>query len=133
MKLCNDTVTLFNARHDKDADCTVYDRTVLTGVSWYGTVKSSVGDKELKAANQYTVRIPADVESEGKGYTEPDGYTGAGDWTLNDGDIIVHGVSTLNNPSLAEIHRAHKNAITILGVTDNRRAPNAPHWKVVGS
>ncbi len=29
----------------------------------------------------------------------------------------------------------HKNfeAFTILGVTDNRRAPNSPHWKVVGA
>lgn len=134
MRLCNDTVTLFNARYDRETDRTVYDRTVLTGVSWYETVKSSVGDKELKTANQCIVRIPAGVESGGKSYTPAGAYIGDGDWTLNEGDILVKGASSLIRPTLAEIHKTHKDdAITILGVTDNRRAPNAPHWKVVGS
>lgn len=131
MKLCNDTVTLFNARLDKELDCTVYDKTVLTGVSWYGTVKSTVSDKELQTANMYTIRIPADVGSGGKSYTEPEGHTSADSWTLNEGDVIVHGASALEDPTYAEIFKAHKGAVTILGVTDNRRAPNAPHWRVV--
>ncbi len=136
MKLCNETVTLYNAYLDKENDCTAYSRTVITGVSWYGTVKSGVNDKGLVTANQYTVRIPVDAGFGRKSYTEPTGYAEAADkrglFTLNEGDLIVRGAVSEENPTPAALHKHHE-VITILSVTDNRRAPNAPHWKVVGA
>lgn len=39
MKLCNDTITVFNAKLDQTLDATVYVPTVIHGVSWYGGEK----------------------------------------------------------------------------------------------
>ena len=136
MKLCDETVTLFNARFDKAEDCTVYERTVLNGVHSYATMRSSVDSNGLKSANTVTIRIPAGVDSGGKRYVSPDGYTQADDvselFTLNEGDIIIPGNVQPDEATLSVLHKFH-GSMTILGVTDNRRAPNAPHWKVVGA
>lgn len=134
MKLCNETVTVYNARLDRELDSTVYIPTVIQGVSWYGSVKSAVDSSGLKAASQYTVRIPAGANAEGKSYTEPGEYKAAADvsgmFTLNEGDFILKGVytNTLTTPP-----KNGREVVTILTITDNRRAPNAPHWKVTGA
>lgn len=136
MKLCNDTVTLFNARYDKEDDCTKYVPTVITGVSWYSSEKSSVDSKGLKSANAVTIRIPADAVAGGKAYVGPKSYTSADSgacWTLNEGDLIAHGSVSLTDPTPAAIQRSCEEVMTIMSVTDNRRAPNAPHWRVIGS
>lgn len=133
MRLCNDTVTVYNARLDREQDTTVYIPTVLSGVSWYGGTKATVDSSGLKAANQYTVRIPVDADSGGKSYTEPGVYKAAksvdGLFTLNEGDFIVKGALT------EMLYTTPKTGVyaRILSVTDNRRAPNAPHWKVIGA
>lgn len=132
--MCTRTVTLVNARYDKQADKTVYVNTVLRGVSWFCSIKSSVDSKGLNAANSFVVRIPVDVVADGKVYADPQSYTSAVDvsrlFTLNEGDFLVPG-EIRSDLTPAAIHKIHE-AFTILGVTDNRRAPNAPHWKVVG-
>ena len=138
MKLCGDTLTLFNARLDKVNDTTVYEKTVISGISWYGTVKTAIGDTGLKSANQFTIRIPLDADFSGKAYCDPASYTAADDvselFTLRQGDVIVKGAvpDTITTP--AQAHKAYPDmAFTIQGVTDNRRAPNAKHWRVVGA
>lgn len=137
MKLCTDSITLYNARLDKEKDCTVYERTVISGVSWYGTVKSTVDRNGLTSANQFTIRIPIDADFSGKAYAEPESYTAAEDvsglFTLNEGDLIVKGAVADVNITPAALRKAHPDTITILGVTDNRRAPHAKHWRVVGA
>ena len=89
MKMCNDTITVFNRRLDPDTGYEIYTPTVIRGVSWYSHVDSAVTSDGLKAANKITIRIPIDADKYGE-------------------------------------------IATILGVTDNRRAPRAKHWKVVG-
>lgn len=137
MKLCSDTLTLYNARYDKNKDCTAYVRTIVTGVSWYSVVKSTATDKGLKSANQYVIRIPADANFDGKTWADPKSYMSAEDvsglFTLNEGDILIKGVVAYENPTFAQLHKNNADCFTILSVTDNRRAPNAPHWKVVGA
>lgn len=136
MQLCNETFTLYNAGYDFQADMTVYNRTVLTGVHSYTDIKSTIDSNGLKSANAVIIRIPADVDAAGKSYADPITYTGAGSadglFTLNEGDFLIPGSVGSEHPTLREIHSYH-GAMTILGVTDNRRAPNAPHWKVVGA
>lgn len=133
MKLCNETITVYNARLDREQDATVYVPTVIRGASWYGTAKSTVDSNGLKAASQYTVRIPADADTEGKSYTGTDEYKAADDvsvlFTLNEGDFIVKGAFS----EVLTLPPRNTAFITILAVTDNRRAPNAPHWKVTGA
>lgn len=137
MRLCNDTLTIYNARHDIPSDSTVYIRTVIKGASWYGSTKSTVDSSGLKAANQYTIRIPADADMGGKSYVDPIVYAKADNvdtlFTLTEGDFIVHDEAEEILPRPAALHQAHSEVATILAITDNRRAPKAPHWKVVGA
>ena len=135
MKLCNDTITVVNKKWDAEAGYDVYYPTVISGVSWYGEIVSNVGDKGLNAANRFTVRIPVDADFDGKTYVDPMEYANtenvADVFTLSNGDRMVKGaISGTITP--AGLDDSHYDCMTILGVTDNRRAPNAPHFKVVG-
>ena len=137
MKLCTDTLTLYNARYNAAEDKTEYHRTVISGISWYSAIKSTVTDKGLKSANLYTIRIPLEADFGGKSWADPKSYTAAGDvsgmFTLNEGDIIVKGAVSLEITTPKQLHSEYSDCFTILSVTDNRRALNAKHWKVVGA
>lgn len=135
MQLCNDTVTVFNAKLDQALGADRYYPTVISGVSWFFNVLTTVDSSGLKSANQLTLRIPADANFSGKTYLPPEKFAATDDpesaFTLKAGDIVAHAaVSEALRPS--EIKERGYEMATILGVTDNRRAPNAPHWKVVG-
>ena len=136
MKLADETVTVYNAVNDPETDSTRYERTVITGVHWFSTAKSTVDSSGLKAANQVTVRIPTDADFGGKSYAPPHEFAANPDafFTLNDGDFIVRGEAPEENPRPAQLHKAYGDRVmTILAVTDSSRAPHAPHWKAVGA
>lgn len=145
MKLCNETVTVFNKKIDTANGWDVYNPTVIHGVSWYGDVAAAVDNSGLHAANRFTIRIPVDADFGGKTYVDPIAYSNetivSGVFTLANGDIIVKGeaitdqmtVSQLAALTPGRLKELYPDYCTILGVTDNRRAPNAPHFKVVGS
>lgn len=137
MKLCNDTVTVFNKKLNPDKGWNVYNPTVIKGVSWYSEIVSNVDSNGLHAANRFTIRIPVDADFGGKSYVDPIAYENesiiAGVFTLANGDIIVKGESVDESLTLAKLKEKYLDYCTILGVTDNRRAPNAKHFKVVGS
>ena len=140
MKLCNDVITVFNAHVDQDAGGNVWTPTVVTGASWYLTDASTVDASKggLVAANKATIRIPEDAGTGGKTWADPVTYRNAqsvsGLWTLQAGDIIVKGdASATTDPTPAKLKKAYADCVTVLGVTDNRRAPNAPHWKVTAT
>ena len=135
MKQCEETITVFNARLDDDKGYDVYVPTVIHGVSWFCEIASNVDTGGLKAANKFTVRIPLDADFSGKAYMEPAGYAGADPgafFTLKQGDIIVHGEETESNTP-AKLKDKYGETVTILGVTDSTKRPNAKHWKVVGA
>lgn len=137
MQLCNDTITVFNKRLDSDKGWDVFIPTVIRGVSWYGDVAVNISDKGLNAANKYTIRIPTDADFDGKTYVDPIAYRDepliSGLFTLSNGDIIVKAEITDSSLTPATIKENYPDVCTILGVTDNRRAPKAPHWRVTGS
>lgn len=134
MKLADETITVFNSRLDDFVGYDVYIPSVIRGVSWYDHVESAVTNDGLKAANKITIRIPVDADFDGKSYVDPGGYATADpstSFTLKQGDIIVKGEE--HSPlTPAQAVEKYGMVATILGVTDNRRAPNAKHWKVVG-
>ena len=135
MRLCNETITVFNCQLDTQADLDVYHGTVIRGVSIYCEIASTVDNTGLKAADKYTIRVPADANFSGKSYVDPVIYQKsdpASTFTLKSGDIIVKGEVDIENPKPKDLQQRYADLITVLGVTDNRRAPNAPHWKVVG-
>lgn len=135
MNQCNDVITVFNAKLNRDTGNDVYIATVITGVSWFSEIVSNVDSSGLKAANKFTIRIPTDAKFGDKAYADPLQYAASEDvsglFTLRNGDIIVHGAAYEPDPRPATLHKNYE-AFTVLGVTDNRRA-HAPHWKVVGA
>ena len=136
MKLCDETITVVNAKIDPATRKDVYRATVINGASWHCSIESTV-DAGLKAANKFTVRIPVNADFGGKTYVSPLDYADEMDvsklFTLKNGDTIVHGVVTGDNLKPAELHK-HYEAFTVLGVTEDRRVnTRAPHWKVVGT
>ena len=55
-------------------------------------------------------------------------------FTLKQGDVIVKGIVPDSIVTPVQATKAYPDtSFTIKGVTDNRRAPNAKHWKVVGA
>lgn len=139
VKLCNDVITVFNARVDPDAGGNVWAPTIITGVSWYATDASTVDASKggLVAANKATIRIPLKADAGESAYTDPISYANADDvsglWTLKGGDIVVKAAVTGADWTPAKLKAAYADCVTVLGVTDNRRAPNAPHWRVTAT
>ena len=123
MKLCDDTLTLFHAAVDPETGGNAWIPTTVSGASWYMTDTSTVdtGKGGLVAANKVTVRIPAEAA--------PDGLA------LSNGDIVVKGdASGVENPTPAKLKKLYgADCATVLGITDNRRAPNAPHWRLTAT
>ena len=139
MKLCNDTITVFNARVDPDVGGNVWIPTVIVGAGWYLTDASTVDASKggLVAANKATIRIPVDADTGGKAYADPVSYASAEDvsrlWTLKGGDIVVKATVEGGNWTPARLKAAYAECVTVLAVTDNRRAPRAPHWRVTAT
>lgn len=136
MELCKDTITVFNAKLDQALGADRYHATVISGVSWYFHTLTNVGSSGLQAANQLTLRIPVDADFSGKTYVLPAVFNTLQDpggvFTLKVGDIVVRGRVTEKDLRPSDIKERGYEMATILGVTDNRRAPHAPHWRVVG-
>ena len=136
MKLCNETITVFNKRQAPDTGYDVYIPTVIVGVSWFCEIASTVDASGLKAANKFTIRIPIDADFSGKEYVTPADYATSDEdksFTLGNGDIIVKAAITDEGLKPSDLQAQYGEVVTVLGVTDNRRTGNAPHWKVVGS
>lgn len=135
MRLCDEIITVFNAKLDGTSGMDSYHPTVISGVSWYCDTASTVDNSGLKAANKFTIRIPEDADFSGKHYVPPAAYA-AGDpaevFTLRNGDIIIKGALDQEGLTPSKLQQMCGEIVTILGVTDNRRAPRAKHWKVVG-
>ena len=135
MYLCNEVITVFNCQLDTKTDLDVFHGTVIRGVSVHCEIASNVDKTGLKAADKYTIRIPTDADFSGKSYVDPVVYKSsdpANAFTLQNGDVIVKGEVTMSNPKPSDLQREYAGIITVLGITDNRRAPHAPHWKEVG-
>ena len=134
MKLCDDVITIFNKRVEDGQY--IYMPTVINGVSWYATIATTVNDG-LIAANKFVIRIPIDADFGNKEYVDSTEYAKLssveGVFTIANGDIIIKDALAVAPMTPAEMKANYQNYCTVLGVTDNRRAPNAPHFRVVGS
>ena len=53
-------------------------------------------------------------------------------FTFAAGDVIVKGEAPVTGQTPATLKKAYE-MCTVLGVTDNRRAPNAPHLRITGA
>ena len=137
MKLCNEVITLFNRWHDPESDSDYWYGTVISGVSWFDKFMASVTPEGLRSAVTYMIRIPMDADTDGKSYVDPMSYAELDDhgdsYTFRAGDIIVKGETETEGMTPTLLHETNYRCCTILGVTDNRRAPNAPHFHITGA
>lgn len=135
MKECTETITLFNSYLDGEG-LDAYAATIISGVSWYSEIVSNVDTGGLIAANRYSIRIPNDADFSGKEYIGPEEYskdTAESNFTLKQGDLIIHGIVTdTEDITPASLIERYGEVVTILGVTDNRKRPHGKHWKVTG-
>ena len=87
-----------------------------------------LGEKGLKATPQ---RLAVHEAMIALGHASAEDVSGL--WTLKGGDIVVRDLVTGDDWTPARLKAAYAECVTVLGVTDNRRAPNAPHWRVTGT
>lgn len=136
MNLANEIITIFNQRHNEQTDLDEWIGSVISNVSWYSQMQDTVTDKGLKAANRYTIRIPEDADTGGKTYVQPSSFHSSGRtdfvFTVAPGDVIVKGEAPISGQTPATLKKQFE-MCTVLGVTDNRRAPNAPHLRITGA
>ena len=138
MRLADETITVFNARVDPGTGGEALCPTVIRGAGWYAADAEAVDPKGgLVAAGRIVIRIPEDADAGGKAYADPLDYARARHpealWTLAGGSIVVRGAVSGGDWTEAGLKRTFADCCTVLSVTDNRRAPNAPHWRVVGA
>ena len=141
MRLCTDTITVYNHQNDTATGDDVFNATTIRGVSWHFRDAANPQTKGLKDSDGCTVRIPITAQSD-KAYLPPAEYAGADPesaYTLQPGDIIVRGEGPDSGSAAAygvrpaEILAAGHEHFTVTGVTDNRgTGRQSPHWKVVG-
>lgn len=94
-----DAVTVFNGRLDKAARRKIYIPTVIRGVSYVEGKGSKVADNGVWSDDvQYKIRVPLTAEfQDGRKYMRDLNYAGLDNeeavkhWTVQKGDLIVHG------------------------------------------
>ena len=136
VKLCNDVITVFNARVDPGTRGDVWVPTVIRGASWFAAKAARVDASRggLAAAGACVIRIPVEADAGGKEYAAPARYREdpAGRWTLRGGDVIARGAVPDGDWSPAALRAAGFECVTVTGVTDNRRGTRGKHWRVEG-
>lgn len=136
MKLCTETVTIFNSTLNTNTGDIELHPAVISGVHVFEDLSAVVDPTTgLKAASKITVRIPLSTDTAGRQYADSKAYQDNGPdglFTLQAGDLLIKGEET-ESLTFAELKQKHGQIFTVLGVTDSTRAPRAPHWKVVAA
>lgn len=136
----NADITIFNKRYIQEERTEKFFSTRIYGVSLYSKKGTSSGDNELRKSDTYTIRIPADADTDGKEYADQLSYkamddaTYPGYWTLQPGAIIVRGISDLEVATETELRENYPDVILVTNFTDNRdRCSDAmKHWRIGG-
>lgn len=136
MKLCTDTVTIYNRYIDAETHSKKLMKRVVRGVHWWGKVHTTATHNGLYSADEYTMRVPIEADFSPYTYVSPKTFEHAEDKsnlvTFAIGDVMVYGETDDGEYTQSELQDKFDDVRIIISVTDNRRAPNAPHWKVVG-
>lgn len=121
--LANANITIYNRKKINRSD--VWLRTNLIGVNLHGEAELIVGDKNLKAADKYIIRIPDSVECD-KTFVDNRTFKALSVeetdncYTVQKGDVIVKGIIDDDITSSSQLQSKY-DVLTVLSVTDNRR------------
>lgn len=109
-------VTVYRKKWDEEKGIDSYHGTVLSGVSFFSRIATTVSTDGLTAACEGTLRIPVEVCPEGL--------------EIRNGDLVCEGSLTENPASVADLDNLCDYVFTVVGVTRNDSG-RAPHVKVV--
>lgn len=128
--ITNADMTIYNRVPDKKNKCFVYKAHYIPAVSFYTDQKVITGGTEVKSADIYKIRIPA--ESLG-GYLPPDEFARDPDagWSVENEDLFVigkHGDIT----GIADLAKLHRPYGKVNSWSDNRRGGQL-HIRIGGS
>ena len=131
----NKYVTIYNKKNQGRS--TLWFKTIIHGVNIHSTVKSTVGDKELKTANEHIIRIPERAYSENKNYIDPLTFKGLSFeeidncFTIQNGDLIVEGVIDDDIQSSSELLQKYDVMVVVSATNNLSASPYSRHIKVV--
>lgn len=137
-------ITVYNKRLGKDRR-ELYHPTRISAASYSEAIGSRHGDGQTENAVRYKLRIPADADTEGKGYVPEAVYRAADDaqaasfWTLGHLDLIVRGEPLAASPAPEKAIRdaaaaTGRQVIVIEEYADDteRGSPGVRHWRIGG-
>ncbi len=116
MRHTEKTVTVYRRVWDGEKGADVYRRTVLTGVSFFSRISTSVSTDGLAAACEGTLRIPM--------ASYPD------DLVLKNGALVCEGALEADIELVSELDKLCPYVFTVVGITRNTGS-RCPHVKVV--
>lgn len=136
--MTGETLTIYN-RYSAGREGDKWARTVITGVSWYKSVRSAVTDTGYQTAEVHEIRIPVTAIVEGDKQYVPAGAFKNADkdscWTIQSGDKVVRGNSS-NVPGDDvdfddRLEREFIDAANVVAFADNRRGNiRGQHWRI---
>lgn len=131
----NAKITIYNRIPGTKSAYDAWYRTVIPDAHVYVDHKTAVGDSGLNSAENYKIRIPADVENADK-YLSPEEYVSVSDpadyWTIQNDDQIVLGECTLEIEKPADLKSFRRRHCKVLSWSDNRLG-GLPHWRIGGA
>lgn len=110
------TVTVYCKKWDEAGAADVYPGTVLSGVSFFSRISTTVSTDGLTAACEGILRIPTEVYPEGM--------------ELKNGDMVCEGALQTDGLRPADLDALCPYVFTVVGVTRNMSG-REPHIKVV--
>ena len=110
------TVTIFQKRWDGEKGVDTYHGTILAGVSFFSKTATAVTTDGLTAANEATLRIPAE--------------TLPSELLIKNGDLVCEGALQTNPASRLAIDKLCSQVFAVVGITRNTSG-REPHVKVV--
>lgn len=110
------TVTVYHKEWNEESGADVYRRTVISGVSFFSRISTTVSTDGLTAACEGILRVPAEAYSDGL--------------TLQNGDLLCEGALQQDVRMPSELNGLCPYVFTIVGVTHNHGG-RGPHTKAV--
>lgn len=129
----NGHITIYNRYFVSRVE--TYQRTVIKNVVWEATKAVSGRSTGVLASNVATVFIPM---QRGADYLKPKAWqalvTKTGNWTLQEGDVIVRGevTDTITTEYKLSDLRAEYDDVVVISSVDamDQGSPNVQHWEV---
>lgn len=127
------TITLYNKRFDPATKKTTWPKVTITGVSWSGHQRVTIGDG-LIATDGYSVRVPLEAMPEGflgrseyAALLDPTGH-----WTAQNGDVVVLGEGPDVVGGSTEITKQFTECFTVIAVHTANMTRLLPHLRLEG-